>query len=206
MTSKYVVEALPYDYDALEPYIDEQTMRLHHTKHHQAYVDKLNAAIEKHPDLFKEPVSNLLRDLNSIPEDVRAAVRNHGGGHANHTFFWSIMAPKAGGEPRGILAEAINKTYGSFKQFKEAFTSSALSLFGSGWTWLVMNGNELEIVNTPNQDSPVSMNKPILLGIDLWEHSWYLLRKNEKNKYVEAWWNVVNWPRVERNFKQAMGL
>lgn len=198
---KHTLPDLPYEYDALEPHIDETTMRIHHTKHHQAYIDKLNAALEKHPALQDKTVDELLADLSSIPEDIRTAVRNHGGGHANHTFFWRVMAPKAGGKPGGALAAAINKDFVSFAQFQEAFTARALSLFGSGWTWLVFDGVKLEILNTPNQDNPRSEGKAPILGVDMWEHAMYLRFQNRKNEYLAAWWNVVNWPYVEKLFE-----
>jgi superoxide dismutase, Fe-Mn family len=198
----HTLPPLPYAYNALEPHIDEQTMRIHHTKHHQTYVDKLNAALAKHPELENKPVEELLRNLNAVPEDIRSAVRNHGGGHVNHTFFWNAMTPHSSA-PSGNIAEAINHTFGSFEKFKEEFTNSALALFGSGWTWLVLNNGKLEIMNTPNQDNPMSQGKTAVLGIDLWEHAAYLRYQNRRNEYVAAWWNTVNWPQVERNYEAA---
>jgi superoxide dismutase, Fe-Mn family len=194
---------LPYAYDALEPFIDKQTMEIHYTKHHKTYVDKLNAALESAPDLKIKTVEELLKNLNSVPEAVRTAVRNHGGGHYNHSLFWHMMAPNAGGTPSGTVAEEINKKFSSFEKFKEAFANSAVGVFGSGWTWLVWNGKEVEIVNTSNQDSPLSSGKTPLLGIDVWEHSYYLKFQNKRADYVAVFWNVVNWKQVEENLKNA---
>lgn len=194
---------LPYAYDALEPHIDKQTMEIHHTKHHKTYIDKLNAALEGHEDLKEKTVEELLKNLNSVPESIKTAVRNHGGGHYNHSLFWQMMAPNAGGNPTGTVAEEINKKFGSFEKFKEQFSNSAIGVFGSGWAWLVWNGKELEIVNTPNQDSPLSTGKTSLLGIDVWEHAYYLKNQNRRADYVAAFWNVVNWKQVEENLKNA---
>ncbi len=194
---------LPYAYDALEPHIDKQTMEIHHTKHHKTYVDKLNAALESTPDLKDKPVEELLKNLNTVPEAIRTAVRNHGGGHYNHSLFWKMMAPNAGGNPSGAVSEEINKKFGSFEKFKEAFANSAVGVFGSGWTWLVWNGKEVEIVNTSNQDSPLSTGKTPLLGIDVWEHSYYLKVQNRRPEYVSNWWNVVNWNQVNENLNNA---
>ncbi len=194
---------IPYAYDALEPFIDKQTMDIHHTKHHKTYINKLNAALEGHEDLKKKPVEDLLKNLSAVPEAIRTAVRNHGGGHHNHSLFWQMMAPKAGGNPTGVVAEEINKKFGSFEKFKEQFSNSAVGVFGSGWAWLVWNGKELEIVNTPNQDSPLSSGKTPLLGIDVWEHAYYLKNQNRRADYVTAFWNVVNWKQVEENLKNA---
>ena len=198
------LEKLPYAYDALEPFIDKQTMEIHHTKHHKTYVDKLNAALEGHEELKKKSVEELLKNLQSVPEAIRTAVRNHGGGHYNHSLFWNMMAPQSGGNPTGALAEAIDKKFGSFEKFKELFSNSAIGLFGSGWTWLVWNGKELEIINTPNQDSPFSTGNIPLLGIDLWEHAYYLLRQNRRAEYVENWWNVVNWKQINIWYEERM--
>src|SRR3989338_1611988 len=198
------LEKLPYAYDALEPFIDKQTMEIHHTKHHKTYVDKLNAALEGHEELKKKSVEELLKNLQSVPEAIRTAVRNHGGGHYNHSLFWNMMAPQSGGNPTGALAEAIDKKFGSFEKFKELFSNSAIGLFGSGWTWLVWNGKELEIINTPNQDSPFSTGNIPLLGIDLWEHAYYLLRQNRRVEYVENWWNVVNWKQINTWYEERM--
>src|SRR3989344_8005856 len=186
------VPNLPYDYNALEPYIDEQTMRLHHDKHHQAYVDKLNAAIQG--TAFEGmDIHDVLTNLNQVPENIRAAVRNHGGGHANHSFFWQVMAPSAGGMPAGKIAEKITESFGSFDKFREQFAAAALGQFGSGWAWLALNSGKLEIIATPNQDSPLSQGKTPLLGIDVWEHAYYLKYQNRRPDYITAWWNVVNW-------------
>lgn len=193
---------LPYSYDALEPYIDAQTMEIHHTKHHQAYIDKLNAALEKHPDLQEQEVSQLLRNLSSVPEDIRDAVRNHGGGHVNHSLFWTIMAPGAGGQPSGEVATTITETFGSFKAFQEQFNAAAAGRFGSGWAWLVKGPNgEISITSTANQDSPISMGHMPLLGLDVWEHAYYLKYQNKRPDYITAWWNVINWDQVEQNFQ-----
>ncbi len=199
---KYTLPPLPYSYDALEPYIDAKTMEIHHTKHHQAYVDKLNAALEKYPELFEKPLDDLLRNINQVPEDIRQAVINHGGGHYNHSLFWKIMAPQAGGEPNGALAEAINQTFGDFEKFKEQLTNAATGVFGSGWAWLTLDQNEkLLIRNTPNQNSPLVDNQKIILGLDLWEHSFYLKYQNRRPEYIKAWWNVVNWKEIEKIYQ-----
>ncbi|MEK7579704.1 MAG: superoxide dismutase [Patescibacteria group bacterium] len=204
--SKYTLPSLPYPYDALEPHIDARTMEIHHTKHHQTYVDKLNAALEKHPELFEKPLEDLLRDPKQVPEDIRQAVINHGGGHHNHSLFWLVMAPagKGGGrEPNGSLAEEINQKWGSFEKFKEEFTGAALGIFGSGWTWLDIFEGKLKICTTKNQDSILMENKIPILNLDVWEHSYYLKFQNRRNEYLEAWWNVINWPQVEENFKKT---
>ena len=193
---------LPYGYDALEPYIDAQTMQIHHDKHHQAYTDKLNAALEKYPDLQSKSVEELLKDLDSVPEEIRPAVRNHGGGYFNHSLFWLMMKKGGGGEPEGDLAEAIRGEFGSFAAFKEQFSTAAPTVFGSGWAWLVMDkSGELAIVTTPNQDSPVSTGQRPLLALDVWEHAYYLKYQNRRPEYIENWWQVVNWDQVEENFK-----
>jgi len=193
---------LPYGYDALEPYIDAQTMQIHHDKHHQAYTDKLNAALEKYPDLQSKSVEELLKDLDSVPEEIRSAVRNHGGGYFNHSLFWLMMKKGGGGEPEGDLAEAIRGEFGSFAAFKEQFSTAAATVFGSGWAWLVMDkSGELAIVTTPNQDSPVSTGQRPLLALDVWEHAYYLKYQNRRPEYIENWWQVVNWDQVEENFK-----
>lgn len=193
---------LPYEYNALEPFIDEQTMRIHHTKHHQTYIDKLNAAV-KDTKYESMNVDDILKDLNSVPENIRSAVRNHGGGHSNHSLFWTIMAPKAGGVATGKVGDEIIQTFGSFDKFKEEFTNAGMNRFGSGWAWLVLNKRKLEIMSTANQDSPLSEGKTPLLALDVWEHSYYLLRKQNRAEYISAWWNVVNWPQVEKNFSDA---
>ncbi len=195
---------LPYAYDALEPYIDTMTMQIHHDKHHAAYVNNLNAAIDKHPELGGKSVEALLSDLNAIPEDIRTAVRNHGGGTLNHNIFWEIMAPKAGGEPRGNLAKAISAAFRDFAGFKTEFEKAAGARFGSGWAWLIKKGDKLSIVSTANQDNPISEDKNavVLLGVDVWEHAYYLKYQNRRAEYVTAWWNVVNWEAVEKRFSR----
>lgn len=203
---KYTLPQLPYPYDALEPHIDAKTMEIHHTKHHQTYVDKLNSALEKHPELFEKPLEELLKDPNQVPEDIRQAVINHGGGHHNHSLFWTIMAPPpAGGEPAnppaGGLAQEINQIFGSFEKFKEQLTNAALNIFGSGWAWLDIFNGKLRICTTVNQNSLLMENKIPILGIDMWEHSMYLLYQNRKSEYIAAWWNVVNWKEVEKRYK-----
>jgi Fe-Mn family superoxide dismutase len=198
----HALQQLPYPYNALEPYIDEQTMRIHHDKHHQTYVDNLNKALETNPELQKLSVEQLLRDLNKIPENIRTKVRNHGGGVANHNFFWQLLK-KDVGEPKGALAEAIKKRFGSFEKFKEEFTKAAMSRFGSGWAWLVLNKGDLEIYSTANQDSPISEGKVPLLCNDVWEHAYYLKYQNRRAEYVAAFWNVVNWRKVEELYAAA---
>jgi len=203
----YELPKLPYAYNALEPHIDARTMEIHYTKHHQAYITNVNNAIKGKTDLEKKSVENLIRDLNSVPEDIRTAVRNNGGGHANHSFFWTIMGPNAGGEPKGKLADDIKSTFGSFDQFKEKFSAAGVGRFGSGWAWLIKNkGGKLEIASTANQDSPL-MGKAIsgtegtpILGIDVWEHAYYLNYQNRRPDYIKAWWNVVNWDAVAKNY------
>jgi Fe-Mn family superoxide dismutase len=191
---------LPYAYDALEPYIDARTMEIHHTKHHQAYITNLNGAIEKAPELAGKSLEALLSDLSAVPEAVRTVVRNHGGGTYNHNLFWEIMAPKAGGTPRGELAKAIDSAFGSFDAFKDEFTKAAIGRFGSGWAWLVKKNGGLAVVSTANQDNPISEGMTPILGIDVWEHAYYLLYQNRRPDYVAAWWNVVNWDAVAEKF------
>ena len=194
---------LPYEYSALEPYIDEQTMKLHHGKHHQTYVDKLNAALEGKDDLANKTIEEIIGNLNQIPEDIRQAVRNNGGGHVNHAFFWQIMNPPAGGaggQPEGDLSSAINSTFGSFDEFKNKFAEAAVGRFGSGWAWLIKSNGKLEITSTPNQDSPLSEGQTPVLGLDVWEHAYYLKYQNRRPEYIDAWWNVVNWPEVQKRF------
>ena len=193
---------LPYDYNALEPYIDEQTMRIHHTKHHQAYIDKLNGAV-KGTDWESKKIEEIIAKLNSVPENIRGIVRNHGGGHYHHSLFWEMMAPKADGEPKGKIGDEIKKTFGSFAEFKEKFKAAGIGQFGSGWAWLVLNNGKLEIVSTPNQDNPFTQGKKPLLGVDVWEHSYYLKYTNRRADYIDAWWNVVNWKKVEMNYEMA---
>jgi Fe-Mn family superoxide dismutase len=192
----FQVPDLPYDYAALEPHIDEQTMRLHHDKHHQAYVDKANAALEG-TELADASVEEVLANLENLPDDKRTAVRNNAGGHANHTLFWEIMSPDGGGEPEGALADAI----GDFERFKDELSNAAINQFGSGWGWLVKDGSSIAVISTPNQDSPLLQSKTPLLGVDVWEHAYYLSYQNRRPDYVAAWWNVVNWPEVARRFE-----
>ncbi len=196
------VPPLPYDYAALEPHIDEQTMRVHHDKHHQAYVDNANAALEG-TEWADRPVEEVLRSLDQIPEDKRMAVRNNAGGHANHTLFWEIMSPDGGGEPQGALADAIRETFGGVDGLKEQVNDAGVKRFGSGWAWLVVDDGSLAITSTPNQDSPVTEGPTPILGIDVWEHAYYLKYQNRRPEYLAAWWNVVNWPEVARRFDQA---
>lgn len=196
---------LPYAFDALEPHIDARTMEIHHGKHHQAYVDNLNKALGAHPDLQAKPLENLLREIDTLPEGIRAAVRNHGGGHANHSLFWSVMAPGAGGEPDGPLGQALAKEFGGFPAFKEKLTNTAAGQFGSGWGWLVLNSGRLEIVAKPNQDSPLMEGKVPVLGVDVWEHAYYLKYQNRRADYLSAWWNTVNWSEVGKRFLKARG-
>ena len=191
---------LPYAVDALEPYIDSQTMTIHHDKHHAAYVTNLNGAIEKHPELANKSVEALIKDLNSVPEDIRVAVRNNGGGTWNHSMFWEIMAPKTGGAPKGALAKAIDTSFSSFDNFKAEFEKSATTRFGSGWAWLIKKGSGLAVVSTPNQDNPMSDGTIPLMGIDVWEHAYYLKYQNRRAEYVTNWWNVVNWDAIASRF------
>jgi Fe-Mn family superoxide dismutase len=200
----YEVPDLPYDYDALEPHIDEQTMRVHHDKHHQAYVDKANGALDG-TDWDGKPVGEVLQNLSSLPDDIRTAVRNNAGGHANHSLFWEIMGPDGGGEPEGDLGSAIDDAFGGFDSFKDELKTAGVNQFGSGWAWLVHDGSGLAVVSTPNQDSPVSDGKTPLLGVDVWEHAYYLKYQNKRPDYIDAWWNVVNWPEVARRFSEASG-
>ena len=194
---------LPYDYNALEPYIDEQTMKIHHTKHHQAYIDKLNAAING-TKFEKIDVNEILRKLSDVTESIRTAVRNHGGGHSNHAFFWQIMAPNAGGSPQENIGESISKTFGSFDKFKEEFSNAGLNKFGSGWAWLVFDNGKLSVASTSNQDSPLIDGKIPLLGVDVWENAYYLKYQNKRADYLAAFWNVVNWHQVEKNYQNAL--
>jgi len=191
---------LPYAVDALEPYIDAQTMTIHHDKHHQAYITNLNGALEKHPELASKSLEALLKDLNAVPEDIRTAIRNHGGGTWNHSMFWEIMAPKAGGAPKGELAKAIDASFKSFDAFKEEFTKAAIGRFGSGWAWLVKKGSGLAVVSTANQDNPMSEGATPIMTIDVWEHAYYLKYQNRRADYVTAWWNVVNWDALASRF------
>jgi len=194
--------ALPYAHDALEPFIDTMTMQIHHGKHHATYVTNLNAALEKYPDFQKLGIDDLVRGIANVPEAIRTAVRNNGGGHANHAMFWQIMAPKAGGDPSGPLADAIKASFGSVEAFKGEFKKAALGRFGSGWAWLVNNGGKLTIESTPNQDSPVMEGKQAVMGIDVWEHAYYLKYQNRRADYVDAWWSVVNWSEIAKRFSR----
>ncbi|HZX19517.1 MAG TPA: superoxide dismutase [archaeon] len=199
----FEVPKLPYAYNALEPFIDETTMKIHHDKHHQAYVDKLNAAVAG-TEWEKKKIGEIIANLNKVPEEKRAAVRNHGGGHYNHTHFWEIMAPGQHGHPHGEIAEVIDETFGSLDAFKEKFKNAAIGQFGSGWAWLVVSNKKLEIVATPNQDNPLTNGKIPILGVDVWEHSYYLKYQNKRPDYLDAFFNVINWDKVEQNYKQAM--
>ncbi|MDQ5826699.1 MAG: superoxide dismutase [Chloroflexota bacterium] len=195
---------LPYDYNALEPYIDEETMHLHHDKHHQAYINNLNTALANYPDLQDKSAEELIRDLNSVPEAIRPAVRNNGGGHVNHTMFWEIMGPNGGGEPTGALADAINESFGSFDAFKQQFNEAGTKRFGSGWAWLVRGSDgKLSVTSTANQDNPMSEGQYPVMGNDVWEHAYYLKYQNRRPDYLAAWWNVVNWDAVSQRFEQA---
>ena len=198
----YEVPPLPYDYDALEPHIDEQTMRIHHDKHHQAYVDKANAALDG-TDWDGKPIEDVLKNLDSLPSDKQTPVRNQGGGHYNHTLFWESMSPDGGGEPGGALRSAVEDSLGSFDELKTAINDGGVKRFGSGWSWLVWDGTGLAVYSTANQDSPILQSHVPLLGIDVWEHAYYLKYQNKRPAYLEAWWNVVNWPEVERRFAEA---
>lgn len=199
--SQFELRALPYAYDALEPYIDKETMMLHHDKHEKAYLDNLNKAIAKYPELYKKGLEGILKDLNSIPEDVRETVKNNAGGVYNHDFFWSIMSPEKDQTPKGELLKAINKEFGSLDNFKTKFKDAALGRFGSGWAWLVLNKDgKLSIISTPNQDSPISQGLTPILGIDVWEHAYYLKYQNKRGDYIDNWWHVVNWKQVEDNY------
>jgi Fe-Mn family superoxide dismutase len=197
----FTLPALPYANDALEPSIDARTMEIHHTKHHQAYVNNLNAAIEKAPELQGKSLDDLMRGINNVPEAVRTAVRNNGGGHWNHSMFWELMGPGKGGEPTGALADAIKQSFGDFSKFKEQFAAAATGRFGSGWAWLVTDGGKLSITSTPNQDNPLMDGKRAVLGLDVWEHAYYLKYQNRRPEYITAWWNVVNWDAVASRFR-----
>jgi len=194
----HTLPPLPYPFNALEPHIDARTMEIHHGKHHQAYVTNLNAALDKHPELQSKSIEELLKGINSVPEDIRTAVRNNGGGHANHTMFWEIMGPNAGGAPTGAIADAINSAFGGFDKFKDEFKKAAVGRFGSGWAWVINNGGKLAIESTPNQDSPLMEGKKAVFGLDVWEHAYYLNYQNCRPDYIDAWWNVVNWAAVNK--------
>ena len=199
----YTLPTLPYTYDALEPHIDARTMEIHHTKHHQAYINKVNAALEGHPDLAAKSIEDLMTGLASVPEDIRGAVLNNGGGHANHSLFWTIMAPNGGGNPSGELASAIDSTFGSFDNFKTEFANAAATRFGSGWAWLSVDSGKLVVESTANQDTPLSEGRTPILGLDVWEHAYYLHYQNRRPDYVSAFWNVVNWNAVGERFAAA---
>ena len=197
----HTLPPLPYSFDALEPHIDSKTMEIHHGKHHQAYITNLNAALEKHPELQSKSIEDLLKGINSVPDDIRTAVRNNGGGHANHTMFWQIMGPKAGGPPTGAIADAINKSFGAFDKFKEEVNKAGVGRFGSGWAWVLEQGGKLVIESTANQDSPLMEGKKIVFGVDVWEHAYYLKYQNRRPDYLNAWWNVVNWAEINKRLR-----
>jgi Fe-Mn family superoxide dismutase len=205
----YELAPLPYDYAALEPFIDAETMKLHHDKHHQAYINNVNAALEKHPELAAKSVDDLIKDLNAIPEDIRGVVRNNGGGHSNHSAFWKLMGPAGsagiGGAPTGDIAKQIAADFGDFDAFKKTFNETTAKQFGSGWGWLVFQGGKLKVITTPNQDSPLSQGLFPILGNDIWEHAYYLKYQNRRPDYLAAWWNVVNWAEVNKRFATAKG-
>jgi len=199
----FVLPPLPYDFAALEPHIDAKTMEIHHGKHHQTYVNNLNAAIEKAPELASKSLDDLMRGVNKAPEAVRTAVRNNGGGHWNHSMFWQIMAPKAGGEPGGNLGAAIKSAFGDFAKFREQFSAAGVGRFGSGWAWLINTGGKLSITSTPNQDNPLMEGQKAIMGLDVWEHAYYLKYQNRRPDYISAWWNVVNWKEIEKRFSSS---
>lgn len=202
---KFTLPSLPYAYDALEPHIDAITMEIHHTKHHQAYINNLNAALAKHPYLADKTLEELLQDLPAIPDDIRTAVRNNGGGHYNHSFFWKIMKAQGGGQPNGILAQEIKNTFGSFEGFQETFNAHAKTVFGSGWAWLCVDANKkLIVMALPNQDCPISFGQTPVMGLDVWEHAYYLKYQNKRPDYITAWWNVTDWDAVEENYQAAI--
>lgn len=199
----YQLPDLPYAFDALEPHIDARTMEIHHDRHHAAYVNNVNAALEDHPGLAAKSIEDVLSDIHSVPGNILTAVRNNGGGHANHSLFWQIMSPDGGGQPGGALASAINSEFGGFDAFKDEFTKAALGRFGSGWAWLVVGGSDLSVISTANQDSPLMDGLTPILGLDVWEHAYYLKYQNKRGEYVNAWWNVVAWPEVARRYEAA---
>ncbi len=200
----FTLPPLPYPADALEPYIDRQTMEIHHDKHHGTYVNNLNAALDRHPELQSKSLEEVLRDISRIPEDIRTAVRNNGGGHANHSLFWQIMGPKAGGEPRDAILEAIRSSFGTFSKFKEDFTKAAFGRFGSGWAWVIQQGDRLTIETTANQDSPLMEGRTPVFGLDVWEHAYYLKYQNRRADYISAWWNVVNWSEINKRLTREL--
>lgn len=199
----YKLPELPYAYDALEPYIDEETMKLHHDKHHATYVNNLNAAIEKHPELGEKSIEDLMSQLDEVPEDIHTAVQNNGGGHLNHSLFWELLAPNAGGNPTGAIKDAIDEAFGDFDSFKEKFAAAATGRFGSGWAWLVYDDGKLDVISTANQDNPLSIGKKPILGLDVWEHAYYLKYKNVRPDYIKAFWNLVNWDKVNELYNAA---
>lgn len=201
--AKFELPALPYPANALEPHIDEKTMNIHHGKHHNTYVTNLNNALEGHDDLSEKSLEELLQNLDSLPESIRTAVRNNGGGHANHSLFWEILSGDGGGEPTGELADAINQKFGSFESFKEEFANAAATRFGSGWAWLIVDNGELAVTSTPNQDTPIMEGKTPILGLDVWEHAYYLNYQNRRPDYINAFWNVVNWDEVAKRYNEA---
>jgi Fe-Mn family superoxide dismutase len=201
--AKYELPALPYAANALEPYIDEQTMIIHHDRHHATYVNNLNAALEGHDELSNKSIEDLIANLDAVPENIRTAVRNNGGGHANHSLFWKLLAPNAGGAPTGEVADAINTAFGSFENFKDEFAKAATTRFGSGWAWLVVDNGQLAITSTPNQDNPISEGKAPILALDVWEHAYYLKYQNKRPEYINAFFNVVNWDEVNRLYSAA---
>jgi len=202
----YTLPQLPYAYDALEPYIDRQTMELHHTKHHQGYINNLNAALEKYPELQEKTIDALLQEIHTIPEDIQTTVRNNGGGHLNHTLFWEWMKPQSSAEPQGRVALALKETFGEFARFQDSFNTAAKSVFGSGWAWLIVDAEgRLVIITTPNQDAPIMKQQKPILGLDVWEHAYYLKYQNRRPDYIGAWWHVVNWDRVETMYREIVG-
>ncbi len=203
--TEHVLPKLPYEYNVLEPHIDAKTMEIHHSKHHQAYVNNLNTALKDHPDLQNKTVEELVKNLNSVPEPIRNAVRNNGGGHLNHTFFWQIMGSEKGGEPHGLILEKIKSTFESFEKFKEKLNAAGVSRFGSGWAWLTVDKTgKLQIESTPNQDNPITEGRIPILGVDVWEHAYYLKFQNKRADYLQTWWNVVNWDEVAQNLNNAL--
>ena len=203
MAGKYSLPDLPYDYSALEPHIDAQTMEIHHSKHHQTYVDKLNAAVEGHDDLLFDSVHDLMKNFNKVPDDIKGPVRNHGGGHSNHSIFWTIMGPDGGGDPSGDAGSAIDQAFGSYKEFQDSFSEKATALFGSGWTWLASKNGSLEIIQCSNQDSPYMEGYEPIFGIDVWEHAYYLKYQNKRPDYIQAWWSTLNWDEINKRFSAA---
>lgn len=202
---KYELPALPYAANALEPHIDEETMNIHHGRHHAAYINNVNAALEGHDDLSSKSIEDLISNMDAIPENIRTAVRNNGGGHANHSLFWQVLSPNGGGAPSGELADAINSTFGSLDKFKEDFAKAGATRFGSGWAWLVVDNGNLAVTSTPNQDSPLMEGKTPILGLDVWEHAYYLKYQNKRPDYISAFWNVVNWDEVSKRYAAARG-